>query len=620
MTASTFAAALAERLLDALPDDQPLGRDVLASLPVPVAHFLDGWLAQHVGRVDATLRSPWVSETPELAAVRADLVTAMQYYAQVPVERRVQVLRYATTRVVGFLVAPTEALVKTVGETGAGPYPVETVLTRLGWFAGHPTLAEVLRSYFDWKGMQHVTTADLRRLVPQIDERLAEEESLSDRIDRLIPLYDLSERLGDGRRLPMALLRDHFAARSLDLPPHAEPAAAVSEAELLTMLQGDTPSIPINPEALTVEDDDLGFASALLEAEPTEETASPASPAEPSLDSPTPEPAPMAPASVRAIEATHENPEQESVPASANPTEEESTTEEPGTSAHPTPPVPASALDAPLTELQGTSLPSTGLEAHAPDDDRPAVSDVLPADEAALDEAALDEAAQPNAAHTENAPTGPSGPATIEEATRDEQPLWSQYAAPETPSVNDRFADPDAPTAPTAEDDEEVPLWKRYFSGGDSGPTPTEDALPSETDVDVRPATMDVSAPELPRPETPATAASPPPVATEPTEQPGTEGPDPEQPDTGPALSALELRLLGDVADQRASFVDELTNGDAAAYDAALQAIDQAGSWIEASQIITQDVLRRYSVYRWNPQAVAFLNAVETYYHRSSHS
>ncbi|MEM8601720.1 MAG: hypothetical protein AAGF99_17525 [Bacteroidota bacterium] len=566
MTAPTFAAALADHVLATLPGDQPLRREMLEALPAPLAHFLDRWLAQHVGRVDATLQSPWVAETPEVAAIRADLVATMQHFAQVPVERLPQVMRYASGRVVGFLVAPMEVFVKTVEESGTGPYPVEAVLGRLAWFAGRPTLTEVLRSYFDWKGTQHVTAGDLRRLVPQIDERLAQEESPSDWIDRLAPLYDLAAVLDGERRLPAALLRAHFAARGLDETLLADSSPAVSEAELLALLQVETPRVPVSAEALAIEDDDLGFTSPAVAVDEAE----PASPPEDAVSTDDADTVESAPPAAEPLAA--------SVPLGARSDQSSD--------------VPASALDAPLTPLEGHAAPdaSPGATAESPPDAAAPLPDdaAPPVSQHGAPDA---RGTMPPASDAVSPPPDPdpeaSRPATIEEATRDEQPLWSQYAAPETPNVNDRFADPDVPS-PAQTADGEVPLWKRYFSGGDSGPAPAEAPLPSEDDLDVRPGAVEAS------------TASEPPIAAQ------------APPDEAP--SALERRLLGSAADQHDWFVEQLTAGDEAAYEATLRAIDQATSWTEASQIIAQDIFRRYSVYIWSAPARAFTDAIEAHF------
>ncbi|MEL6611818.1 MAG: hypothetical protein AAFQ53_06970, partial [Bacteroidota bacterium] len=658
MTASTFAAALADHFLATLPDDRPLARDALAALPAPVGHFLSCWLAQHVGRVDASLRSPWVAETPAVAAARADLVATMQRDAQVPEERRAQVIRYATARIVSFLVAPAEAFPKTIEETGAGPYSVELVLDRLAWFATRPTLAEVLRSYFDWKGTQQVSASDLRRLLTQIDERLAQEESPSDWMDHLAPLFDLAAHVNADRHLSASVLRDHFAARGLDASVFSDDQAAISEAQLLALLQIDAPRVPVSVDALMVEEDDLGFTappSSVPDAPP--ETASDANAAV------APEDVPTEDSQVADLHA--ETPETKDMPSETAPRTafeptpdvaplredaDISQTEERHVSG---PDSPTSALDAPLPDLAQAPLSSS----LGPAPSVPAVPSAPETPSENETSEALTSASQnvADAAQDSFDPGEPpsSRPSTIEEATRDDQPLWSQYAAPDAPSVNDGFADPDAtPAAPPASG-RDVPLWKRYFSGGDSGPASADEApLPSEDSVDLRPAAVETGVPAAssdtvptdapsddvsstpsdttaptaaplapeshaeassPTEATPSTAEATPSAAeaTPSTSEPPplsevprpTAAETPATPDDSP--SALERRLLGAAADQRSWFVEQLTEGDGAAYDATLQAIDRADSWIEASQIISREIFRRYSVYIWSAPARA---------------
>ncbi|MEO1570573.1 MAG: hypothetical protein AAFU51_04830 [Bacteroidota bacterium] len=688
MTASTFAAALADHFLAMLPDDRPLERDALAALPAPVGHFLSCWLAQHVGRVDASLRSPWVAETSAVAAARADLVATMQRDAQVPEERRAQVVRYATARIVSFLVAPAEAFPKTIEETGAGPYSVELVLDRLAWFATRPTLAEVLRSYFDWKGTQQVSASDLRRLLAQIDERLAQEESPSDWMDHLAPLFDLAAHVNADRHLSASVLRDHFAARGLDASVFSDDQAAVSEAQLLALLQIDAPRVPVSVNALMVEEDDLGFtapspsapdaplatgpdanAAVAPEDVPTEDSQVAHLHAEaPETEAEAPETEAEAP------ETEAEAPETEDVPSETAPrtafepapeavtSHEDTDVQQTDDSLASEPYSPTSALDAPLPDLAQAPLSSS----LGPAPSVPAVPSAPETPSENETSEALTSASQnvADAAQDSFDPGEPpsSRPSTIEEATRDDQPLWSQYAAPDAPSVNDGFADPDATPASPPASGRDVPLWKRYFSGGDSGPASADEApLPSEDSVDLRPAAVETGVPagssdtvptDAPSddvsstpsdttaptaaplaPESYAEASSPTeampstaeatPSAAEATPStseppPLSEAPRPTAAETPATLddspSALERRLLGAAADQRSWFVEQLTEGDGAAYDATLQAIDRADSWIEASQIISREIFRRYSVYIWSAPARAFTDAIESYF------
>ncbi|MEO0742249.1 MAG: hypothetical protein AAF089_11725 [Bacteroidota bacterium] len=667
MTASTFAAALADHFLAMLPDDRPLERDALAALPAPVGHFLSCWLAQHVGRVDASLRSPWVAETSAVAAARADLVATMQRDAQVPEERRAQVVRYATARIVSFLVAPAEAFPKTIEETGAGPYSVELVLDRLAWFATRPTLAEVLRSYFDWKGTQQVSASDLRRLLAQIDERLAQEESPSDWMDHLAPLFDLAAHVNADRHLSASVLRDHFAARGLDASVFSDDQAAVSEAQLLALLQIDAPRVPVSVNALMVEEDDLGFTAPSSSAPDAPPATGPDANA-----AVAPEDVPMEDSQVahlhaeapeteaEAPETEAEAPETEDVPSETAPrtafepapeavtSHEDTDVQQTDDSLASEPYSPTSALDAPLPDLAQAPLSSS----LGPAPSVPGVSSApeTPSQNEATE--ALTSASQ-NVADAAQDTSGPgeppsSRPSTIEEATRDDQPLWSQYASPDAPSVNDGFADPDATPASPPASGRDVPLWKRYFSGGDSGPASADEApLPSEDSVDMRPAAAETGAPaassdtvptDAPSddvPSAPSDTAAPPAAplapdsyaeassaaeATPSTAEPPplseaplpTAAETPVVPDDSP--TALERRLLGAAADQRSWFVGQLTEGDGAAYDATLQAIDRADSWIEASQIISREIFRRYSVYIWSAPARAFTDAIESYF------
>ncbi|MEM8599909.1 MAG: hypothetical protein AAGF99_08310 [Bacteroidota bacterium] len=631
MTASTFAAALANRLLAGLPSGQPLTRALMAGLPEPIAHYLERWLAQHVGRVEHTLASPWVEDTEEVAATRRALVAAMQRDAQVPVERRDQVVRYVVGRIVSHLVRPGDALVKTVEETGAGPYAADAIMARLGWFTNHAALAEVVASYFDWKGTDALSADELRRLVRQIDQRLAQEESPSEWIGHLAPLFDLADVLG-GRRVPAALVRAHLDARNLGTGAlfGVEADHALSEAELLAMLQDEPLTVPVS---IDIEDDDPGFGAAPPEATRPQETATSSIPAE--EDEPTSEAAPYdetaapieaeeeAPATdAVAIDAVATDPDEPADASSEEPASPLLTSKEvapdsemdeepadslrvtpaPGiappfvlrTNVEDTPEDRASTPDGASTkEAEGEKAQSDERESRAlasdsdpsetaPDRHLAPISDALDA-LAPADSDDTPEPTEPEASADAATPDGP--PTTIEEATRDDQPLWTRYAAPPTPSVNDQFATPEEASASAPEEgDDDVPLWRRFFTGGDSGPTVPETEAEEPTGV---------------------FSDEPVPSETVPVE---TATSDPDD------IAALEKRLLGPAAEQRSWFVAQLTEGDEDAYDATLRALDAAQSWTEASQIIARDIFRRYRVNIYSAPAIAFTDAVETHF------
>ena len=141
-------------------------------------------------------------------------------------------------------------------------------------------------------------------------------------------------------------------------------------------------------------------------------------------------------------------------------------------------------------------------------------------------------------------------------------PLWQRYAGSQAAERDERVTD----TREDEAEDAPAPLWKRFSR--ETAPTP-------------------------------AAAASA--VSSAP---------------SGPAsLATIEGRVLGPTsAGQRMRYVKHLFKGDERAYANVLRALDDAGSWTEASRVIARDVFRPYKVNIYGEHAVAFTDAVEARY------
>ncbi len=89
----------------------------------------------------------------------------------------------------------------------------------------------------------------------------------------------------------------------------------------------------------------------------------------------------------------------------------------------------------------------------------------------------------------------------------------------------------------------------------------------------------------------------------------------PAAPSTEPTLDAVERAVLGpEGIRNRELFIQALFGGDFASYAQVLQQLYRASTWAEASQIIAQEVFRRYQVNIYSEPAVAFTEAVERRY------
>ncbi|MDX1430312.1 MAG: hypothetical protein R3282_08495, partial [Rhodothermales bacterium] len=79
-----------------------------------------------------------------------------------------------------------------------------------------------------------------------------------------------------------------------------------------------------------------------------------------------------------------------------------------------------------------------------------------------------------------------------------------------------------------------------------------------------------------------------------------------------PDLHELELAVLGsDAAGNRRSFIGELFGGEEDAYLATIGHLARTKTWSEASQVIAEQVFKRYQINIYSEPAVAFTNAVE---------
>ncbi len=160
--------------------------------------------------------------------------------------------------------------------------------------------------------------------------------------------------------------------------------------------------------------------------------------------------------------------------------------------------------------------------------------------------------------------------------------------------------------------EEDVPLWEQFARDGrgDGSINALFGSRPPNVNPPVRlpaeeeaPLWQQLSVP-------PPAPAAPPPSA------PPLRRPEPEplgaEPDSAASLGTLEAHVFGRAAPgRRDRFVEHLFRGDASAYATVLQALGDAETWTEASQIIARDVFRPFRVDIYGADAVAFTDAVE---------
>ncbi len=87
-----------------------------------------------------------------------------------------------------------------------------------------------------------------------------------------------------------------------------------------------------------------------------------------------------------------------------------------------------------------------------------------------------------------------------------------------------------------------------------------------------------------------------------------TEEPNP----TDTSLDVLERAVLGNLpAGQRDRYVTQLFSGSREEYERVLRSIGEAGSWVQASQIIGQEVFRKHQVDIYSEPAIRFTETIE---------
>lgn len=179
--------------------------------------------------------------------------------------------------------------------------------------------------------------------------------------------------------------------------------------------------------------------------------------------------------------------------------------------------------------------------------------------------------------------------------------------APE-PQPEEAFEPDEEPEPETVEPDEPgelIPLWQRFAGTSDE----LEDEEESEATDGPVPlwqrfaSSGQAEAPERPPVPPPSRAGTPSPLGAPPA--------------PAASLADLERRVLGVLpSGRRQQYVRHLTGGSEADYEAVLRALDRAGSWTEAAQVIAQHIFRKHRVDIYSEHAVEFTDTVEARFRR----
>ena len=185
----------------------------------------------------------------------------------------------------------------------------------------------------------------------------------------------------------------------------------------------------------------------------------------------------------------------------------------------------------------------------------------------------------------------------IDPAPPEEPPVPTPPPPPDVPSSGappsaetplTTYGEPPTTPAVSEPDDDEEPLWQRLArERGDAPPVVAPDE-PEEEPLWRRFAESELAA-RLPSPE-PAPADAP----------------------LRQELDAVEARVLGPAGRERRDwFVTELFGGSSDAYHRTLERIARAGSYTDATHIVSTDVFRAHRVDPYTESAVAFIDAMQ---------
>ncbi len=583
------ADALARHALAALPE-APTRAD-LAALAPPLGRLLSARLDAELDR--ATPASAW-TDADATADATAAWRSAAEPTLHVPADRRQSVVERATVRALAHLVRPADTLAAVAFEGEAGPLPVGVALARIGAFGPYPYLVQIAERYIERKDLSHIDRAGLERLLRRIDRRMVSAFSADDWMALLQPLLDWVGPIGrPPGTVPAGLLRALFEAKGATALHDAMEEIDTVDAQTIyglvatALAPDDAASVPQAPAATPTS----------AEGDLQEQTVQPdaASPLPPSehvgdgLDTDGGEPSSSASDGGASPEAEQSPATVESTSPPLAPPGERSETDEPDASGLPdeTP-----AEESPDPPADGHAPPVIGSRYATPEFDAVDDSDVIgsprPLDPV---ESVRDAVAEPEETAPPAAPAAPDldmddveqtdegvPPPPSASAPDEDEPLWLRLAREQAGKPEPAAAD---------EPDEDEPLWKRFAQSDLAERLPD---LPAEGDETAPP---DEILPQVPAAQQPL--PTPPRAAT-----------------PGLFLEDLEAKVLGEGAQERRDwYVANLFGGSPGEYHRTLKAIDAAGSYTDATAIISSEILRKRSVSPYTDCAVAFIDAVQ---------
>ncbi|OZC04340.1 hypothetical protein [Rubricoccus marinus] len=429
-----------------------------------------------------------------------------------------------------------------------GTAPAPEVLHGLKTLGVYPYLAEIVRRYVEKKGMETFEREELGHLLARIDRRVASELDADGWMALLAPLYEVVGGIPEQDGDVPGLVLAE-AFSARGCPGLGREVVSRTEVDRDALRGVLTRTLPPS-------------ASPPLAPEATSPI-----PADPELA--------HAAAEVHAVDAP--------MSAESDDIEDADVVDDAALAPE------AKTPEAPRSSSDFLAALIDGAPQDEPDHtDEPPAADP---DEALEDEAPKDAAPEAATAEKDAAEAGPAAPAG--------SPLDAPIRHLEEPEDLDGPAAPEPPEAPPApavasEPESETLLDRLARQRGQTLGTDAPLATPEPASAD----------PLWKRFAQGGTPEAPPPA---PTLHDAMTTPAPDAP-----LEAHEAAVLGEAAENRDWYTENLFGGDPAAYARVLAQLSNSSSWTDATQIIGREVFRRYKVNIYSEPAVSFTEAVES--------
>jgi hypothetical protein len=186
-------------------------------MPESVAHFLRHALRRRVDEFDLRVKSDWFDySNPRLIEAQEEWREALYHAAHFPADLWRQTLQQAVRLVASHLLNPEETLARFIFGPRTDPMEVQLVKERLGYFLAYRVLADVVRGYFEKKGLERVSRPDFSRILVRADRTLTSDYTSERWLQVLGPLFEMAS-LADPEehtsRLPVGIVRSFFEAK-----------------------------------------------------------------------------------------------------------------------------------------------------------------------------------------------------------------------------------------------------------------------------------------------------------------------------------------------------------------------------------------------------------------------